>query len=171
VRVVLENGGNGEGGRDAVFRLLGVADLRHRPDGKPETEGGGQVSVSHAGGLLLAVARQGRVGCDLEPVAERPEEVWRGLLGQERFRLAELIARERSEGRDAAATRVWTAVESLAKAGVPPGAPLTLESAGDAGDDGWLILRSGTFRIGILLAPVRELAGEAALAVLVESTP
>ncbi|MBW8767704.1 MAG: hypothetical protein JF630_16305 [Geodermatophilales bacterium] len=106
------------------------------------------------------------MGCDLEPVAARPEEVWRGLLGPDRFRLAELIARERGESRDAAATRVWAAAESLAKAGVPHGAPLTLESHG-AGD-GWLVLRSGALRIGSLLAPVRELAGAAALAVLVD---
>jgi hypothetical protein len=38
----------------------------------------------------------------------------------------------------------------------------------DAGD-GWLLLRSGALRIGTLLAPVRELAGPAALAVLAES--
>ena len=149
-----------------------AGEARHRPDGKPEADAG-QVSVSHAGSLMLAVVRNGRVGCDLEPVASRPEEVWRGLLGPDRFRLAELIARERGESRDAAATRVWAAAESLAKAGVPHGAPLTLESGGndDSGagaGDGWLVLRSGALRIGSLLAPVRELAGPAALAVLVD---
>ncbi|MFY9821684.1 MAG: hypothetical protein WAM82_09880, partial [Thermoanaerobaculia bacterium] len=54
-----------------------------------------------------------------------------------------------------------------AKAGVPHGAPLVLESDGGAGD-GWLVLRSGALRIGSLLAPVRELAGPAALAVLID---
>ncbi|HYX25586.1 MAG TPA: SDR family oxidoreductase, partial [Thermoanaerobaculia bacterium] len=166
VRVSLENG---EGGarRHRHHR-------HHRPDGKPEIAAG-QVSVSHAGPLVLAVTRDGhrdgrhgRVGCDLEPVTARPEEVWRGLLGPDRFRLAELIARERGESRDAAATRVWAAAESLAKAGVPHGAPLTLESGGGEDGDGWLVLRSGALRIGSLLAPVRELAGPAALAVLVD---
>ncbi|HEV7784581.1 MAG TPA: polyketide synthase dehydratase domain-containing protein, partial [Thermoanaerobaculia bacterium] len=171
VRVSLAPNGHG-GSRDAVFGLLGAGESRRRPDGKPEAAGG-QVSVSHAGSLMLAVARdarEGRIGCDLEPVAARPEEVWRGLLGPDRFQLAELIARERGESRDAAATRVWAAAESLAKAGVPHGAPLTLESGGsyDRDGDGWLILRSGALRIGSLVAPVRELAGPAALAVLIE---
>ncbi len=139
---------------------------RHRPDGRPEpadTADGSLLSVSHAGTLTFSVAGQGRLGCDLEPVAERPEEVWQGLLGGERFRLAELIARERGESRDAAATRVWAAAESLTKAGVPHGAPLVLESGGG---DGWLLLRSGELRIGTLLVPVRELWGQAALAIL-----
>ncbi|MFL6262406.1 MAG: SDR family NAD(P)-dependent oxidoreductase [Thermoanaerobaculia bacterium] len=138
-------------------------ERRHRPDGAPE----GGISRSHAGGLVLEVAGGGRIGCDLEPVAERSEEVWRGLLGAERSRLAELIVRERDETFGAAATRVWAAAESLVKAGVPPGAPLTLESGGDGG---WLLLRSGELRIGTLVAPVRELAGPAALAILAETS-
>ncbi|HEY3570766.1 MAG TPA: SDR family NAD(P)-dependent oxidoreductase, partial [Thermoanaerobaculia bacterium] len=141
----------------------GEAPLHHRPDGAPE----GGISRSHAGSLILSVSGDGRIGCDLEPVAERPEEVWRDLLGPERSRLAELIARERGEAFGAAATRVWAAAESLVKAGAPQGAPLTLEPGGDAG---WLLLRSGELRVGTLVAPVRELAGPAALAVLVETS-
>jgi enediyne polyketide synthase len=150
--------------------------LRHRPDGAPEgTKGtagtaginGTGISRSHAGELVLAVTGVGRLGCDLQEVSERSEEVWLGLLGPERSRLAALIARERGELYGDAATRVWAAGESLVKAGVPHGAPLTLEAGGG---DGWLLLRSGDLRIGTLLAPVRELAGSAALAVLAEST-
>jgi enediyne polyketide synthase len=135
---------------------------RHRPDGKPDR----QVSRSHAGDLVLEVTADGRIGCDLEPVTGRSEEVWRDLLG-EHFALAELIASENGESRDSAATRVWTAVESLKKAGVPHGAPLVLEAGGDT--DGWLLLRSGDLRIGTFLGPVRELSGPAALAVLLET--
>ena len=123
--------------------------------------------VSHAGDLVLSVTGDGRIGCDLEPVAGRSAEIWRGLLGAERSRLAELIARERGESLDAAATRVWAAAESLVKAGAPQGAPLTLETGGDGG---WLLLRSGELRIGTFVAPVRELAGPAALAILVETS-
>jgi enediyne polyketide synthase len=170
LRVSLEEDSESHG---AVFRLLGeggLRPLRHRPDGRPEVDGG-QVSISHAGRLVLAITCDGRVGCDLEAVAARPEEVWRDLLGPDRFRLAELIARERGETPDAAATRVWTALESLAKAGVPQGAPLVLDTADTPGSDGWLVLRSGALRIGTLLAPVRELAGLAVLAVLAEAGP
>jgi enediyne polyketide synthase len=145
----------------------GEAPILHRPDGAPEGPGGNNISRSHAGPLVLAVAGDGRIGCDLEPVAERTEEVWGDLLGPERARLAELIARERGETLSAAATRVWAAAESLVKAGAPQGAPLTLEPGGDGG---WLLLRSGELRIGTFLAPVRELAGPAALAVLVETS-
>ncbi len=147
----------------ALERNGGGAAVGHRPDGKPETVG---LSRSHAGDLVLSVTGDGRLGCDLEPVIGRAVDVWRGLLGAERFRLAELIAREHGEELDGAASRVWTAAESLTKAGAPQEAPLVLER--DAGD-GWLLLRSGALRIGTLLAPVRELAGPAALAVLVEN--
>lgn len=172
VQVVLEPGKNGKpSSRSAVVRLLGEdTPMRHRPDGRPEATSAGdgeQVSVSHAGDLVLAVTGAGRIGCDLEPVAERSEEVWRDLLGAERFGLAQLIARERGEGTDAAATRVWAAAESLKKAGAPHGAPLTLHPG--EGGDGWLLLRSGELVIGTFLAPVHELSGPAALAVLLEA--
>ena len=137
----------------------GGAPLSHRPDGRPD----GPVSRSHAGGLVLSVEGEGRLGCDLEPVSAR---AWQDLLG-DRFALAELIARELGETPDAAATRVWAAAESLRKAGAPPGAPLTLER-NEA--DGWLLLRSGDLRIGTWIGPVRELRGPAALAVLVEGS-
>jgi enediyne polyketide synthase len=169
----------GAGVRVSLDRGEGTP-LRHRPDGAPEGEKEGTrgtagtsgtngigISRSHAGELVLAVTGVGRLGCDLQEVAERSEEVWLGLLGPERSRLAALISRERGERYGDAATRVWAAGESLVKAGVPHGAPLTLETGGE---DGWLLLRSGDLRIGTLLAPVRELAGSAALAVLAEST-
>ncbi len=171
VQVALEQAGDGA----ALRQLRQLRQLRHRPDGKPEAADGSRISRSRAGGLVLAVAGNGRLGCDLERVTGRAAEVWLGLLGPERFRLAELIARERSEGLDAAATRVWVAMESLIKAGVPAEAPLVLESAGkgpdghDGHDEGWLLLRSGELRVGTFLAAVRELDGPAALAVLVES--
>jgi enediyne polyketide synthase len=140
----------------------GSGDPHHRPDGKPDR----QVSRSHAGDLVLEVTADGRIGCDLEPVTGRTEEVWRDLLG-EHFALAELIASENGESGDSAATRVWTAVESLKKAGVPHGAPLVLDRS--EASDGWLLLRSGDLRIGTYLGPVRELSGSAAHAVLLEA--
>jgi enediyne polyketide synthase len=140
--------------------------LRHRPDGRPEVAGGPPVSASHAAGLVLAVAggeTDGRIGCDLEAIVERPAETWRDLLGAEGFALAELIAGQPGERPDAAATRVWTAAESLHKAGSPAGAPLLLEAAFD---DGWLLLRSGGLRVASFATTVRELGGPCALAVV-----
>jgi len=139
--------------------------LFHRPDGRPEVPGGPPISMAHAANLVLAIAGQttdDRIGCDLETVVERTAETWRDLLGAERFALAQLIAGQPGERPDAAATRVWTAAESLHKAGSPAGAPLLLEAALD---DGWLLLRSGSLRIASFATTVRELGGPCALAI------
>ena len=48
--------------------------------------------------------------------------------------------------------------------GIAQGAPLTLVSAIA---DGWLLLASGAARIGSFVAPLRELGGPAAFAVVV----
>ncbi len=150
--------------------------LRHRPDGRPEIAGGPRVSIAHAGGLVLAVARRDAVGCDLEPVAARPAETWRGLFGDqrgdeqggERWALARLLAQEAGEPVAIAATRVWAAAEALAKAGAPRGAALTLEPPGEAADDGWRLLRAGRYRVATLAPRVREL-GRVAIALAIEA--
>ena len=112
--------------------------LQRRSDGRPEAKDG--VSASHAGNLAFAVAANGPVGCDIEPVVERGATTWRDLLGSERFELAGLIAKEREEDFSAAATRVWGALEALKKAGSAiDQAPLSLERV----DAGWVLLRSG----------------------------
>ncbi|HLX06354.1 MAG TPA: SDR family NAD(P)-dependent oxidoreductase [Thermoanaerobaculia bacterium] len=162
--------------------------LAHRPDGRPEVPAGTPLSVAHGAGLILAIVGSngtnrragangtrgragggsGRLGCDLEAIAERPAATWRDLLGAERFALAELIAGHPGERPDAAATRVWAAAEALHKLGVSPGAPLLLEAALD---DGWLLLRSGSLRIASFEVAVRELGGACALAVAAPDGP
>jgi len=142
-----------------------VPRLFHRPDGRPEIPGGPQVSVAHAASLVLAIAGEGSgdpIGCDLEAVVERTAETWRDLLGGERFALAQLVAGQPGELPGGAATRIWTAAESLHKAGSPAGAPLLLEASLD---DGWLLLRSGTLRIASFATTLRELGGPCALAI------
>jgi enediyne polyketide synthase len=140
--------------------------LFHRPDGRPEIPGGPQVSVAHAASLVLAVAGEGTgdsLGCDLEPVVERTAETWCDLLGAERFALAQLIAGQPGELPGGAATRIWTAAESLHKAGSPAGAPLLLEASLD---DGWLLLSCGSLRIASFATTLRELGGPCALAIV-----
>ena len=68
------------------------------------------MSASHCGDLTMAVAGHSPVGCDLELVVTRPPEIWRDMLGVERFKLAEVISREAQETLDVAATRVWTSM-------------------------------------------------------------
>jgi enediyne polyketide synthase len=151
----------------ALRAILGEdAKILRRPDGKPEVPGGGMVSTSHADDLTLAMAAAGGVAaiaCDLEAVAERPEGDWADLLGAQRMALARLIAREAGEGFAAAATRVWAAAECLAKAGLPPAAPLILETAQA---DGWVLLKSGGVAVAAWLVQLEDRPAAYALAVL-----
>jgi enediyne polyketide synthase len=148
----------------AARRLLGPGlRVRRRPDDKPEVAGERQISASHARGLILAVAAAGAVGCDVELVAPRDPAIWRELLGEERFALAELLARQAGGGLDRHATLVWAAGECLKKAGAVHGAPLSLATSCA---DGWQLLRSGHLFIGAVVAAVREIDATIALAVL-----
>jgi enediyne polyketide synthase len=102
----------------AIQRALGSRQAVHwRSDGKPEVESAMSVSSAHMNGLTLAVAAPELVACDLEPICHRSDQVWRDLLGPERWALAELISRQTGEDLQTSATRVWTALESLKKAG------------------------------------------------------
>ncbi|MEM7049929.1 MAG: SDR family NAD(P)-dependent oxidoreductase [Acidobacteriota bacterium] len=137
-------------------------EVHRRPDGKPETAGA-DVSVAHAGELVLAISGEGPLGCDAEAIEARPPDLWSEMLGADRYHLAERLVGEEGENPDAAATRIWAAGECLRKAGTPHNAPLVFESATD---DGWLMLRSGNLVIGTLVAPVEGFEGGLALAVL-----
>ncbi|MEV4091638.1 type I polyketide synthase [Streptosporangium saharense] len=149
----------------AVGRALGhPVEVRHRPDGRPEVDGGRTISASHGAGLTLCVAATGTVGCDVETVRERTVEDWRGLLGPH-FGLAELVAMELGGSLDAAATRVWAAAECLRKAGLPPGAPLTWTSERR---DAWAVLASGGLRVATLVTTLRDTVEPVAFAILTE---
>jgi enediyne polyketide synthase len=122
------------------------------------------VSTAHADGLTLAVAGRVPVACDLEIVSSRP---WADLLGDDRRTLSIVIARDRGEDADAAATRVWAAGECLVKAGIPASAPMTLGGA----HDGWLELACGRHIIGTYVTQVQGTEEPLALAVLTECSP
>jgi len=92
----------------------------------------------------MAVAGSCPVGCDIEVVTTRPPETWSDMLGLERFKLAEVITKEAQENLDVAATRVWTAIECLKKAGAGMTVPLTFLSASL---NGWVLLASGDLKI------------------------
>jgi enediyne polyketide synthase len=157
----------GERSDRAIQRAIGEAvSVLRRPDGKPEvtSNGGVEVSVSHAGDTTLAVAGTGPLGCDIESVVNRPPSVWRALLGPDRYALAELVAREAGEDETAAATRVWSANECLKKAGTMISAPLVLVSS--AGD-GWVRLASGPLIIATVVVQVRGDRNRLAMALLI----
>lgn len=162
---------NGEAERPArtdraIQRTLGSDKLiQRRPDGKPQAVLCEEIEVSaaHAGDLTLAIAGTGQLGCDIELVLERPAQVWRDILGADRFDLAQLIARETREDFSTAATRVWTATESMKKAGLMIGAPLVFNSLDQ---DGWVLLESGALVVATFVGQVREIGDRLAIAVL-----
>src|SRR5262249_35432545 len=121
VRVVVERNRTNESSADGpprpraettnatIRQALGrPAAISRRADGKPLLAEYESVSAAHARDLTLAVAAESGVACDLELITIRPADVWRDLLGEEKFKLAERIAREQSETTEAAATRVWS---------------------------------------------------------------
>ncbi len=128
----------------AIERALGACGIIRRADGRPTSSDGRHVSASHCGDLTMAVAGHTPVGCDLELVVTRSPAIWSDMLGAERFKLAELISRETQESLDMAATRVWTSIECLKKAGAGTTAPLIFVSAAP---NGWILLASGDFKI------------------------
>jgi len=128
----------------AIESALGTGCVIRRADGKPEACDGRDVSASHSGNLTMAVAGRSPVGCDLEIVSMRPPEIWSDILSVERFKLAEVISREAQETLDVAATRVWTSVECLKKAGAGLSAPLVLDGVAP---NGWILLASGEMKI------------------------
>ena len=145
----------------AIESALGAREIIRRANGKPEnlcnpvilsTAGHDlhdcqdlrDVSASHCGDLTMAVAASSPVGCDLELIVTRPPETWSDMLGVDRFKLAEIISRETQETLDVAATRVWTSMESLKKAGAGMAAPLIFAGAAS---NGWILLASGELKI------------------------
>jgi enediyne polyketide synthase len=153
----------------AIQQILGedVLVLR-RPDGKPELGGNhhAAVSVAHTGDLTLAVAGPGPVGCDVEPVADRPDSLWQELLGRGGFQLAQVIVQEGGESLDRSATRVWATMECLKKAGVMSNGPLVLASLSK---DGWVLLGAGQLVTATVVVTVRGAQNPLVLAVLVGS--
>jgi len=127
-----------------IESLLGAGCLIRRADGKPTACDGRDVSASHCGDLTMAVAGRAPVSCDLELVTTRTPAIWSDILGAERFALAEVISREAQETLDKAATRVWTSIECLKKAGAGMTAPLVFASVAP---NGWILLTSGELKI------------------------
>ena len=147
----------------AIETALGACGIIRRANGKPEACNGRDVSASHSGDLTMAVAGRSPVGCDLEAVTIRPPGIWCDMLGVERFKLAEIITRETHETLDVAATRVWTAVECLKKAGAGVAAPLVFASVAL---NGWILLASGELKIASCVLKTQDVKEDLAIALL-----
>ena len=151
-----------DNGNHAIHLLTGSnASPLRRSDGKPELRGIA-VSSSHCDGATLAVSGPTGLGCDAEIVENRPVPVWRSLLGAQHFSLVGVLAAEGAEDQDAAASRVWSALESLKKAGAPRDTPLLFTSVEK---NGWLQLTAGPWTVTTLVAQLRSSRRRTALAV------
>ncbi len=152
LRVAVERRAGARSARaELALRRLDASVAYKRADGKPAAHDG-ELSLAHADDLTLCVVGASRLACDLEPARARADHEWRGLLGS-RFGLADFLARELDEPLDLAATRVWTAMECLKKAGLAIDSPLAFRAAGP---DGWMTLAAGSCEIASLVAPVDD---------------
>lgn len=170
ISVVFERDGastNRKRSDHAIQRCAGTETVHRRTDGRPVVAGGLTVSASHAEELTMAIAGRGSLGCDVEKAVAHPPSFWRELLGGQRYELAHLIAAESKEDETSAATRVWTACESLKKAGASVGVPLTLHSITN---DGWVQLQSGGLRIATYIAKISGVDERIVMSVCGEGT-
>lgn len=161
----MELGRRGDAHRLSAAMLDGLASITRHPDGRPLADKGYGLSHAYTGGLMLAVTGRRPLGCDLETVAPRTRDIWHDLLGATRLALAEQVGSALDEDLDTAATRVWTAMESMKKAGLPTSAPITIDPTHH---DGWLILRSGTFAIAGTVLAVQSSERHVAIAIATE---
>lgn len=164
MRVAFDNGPEGRGrtrSNRAIRKCSGTPNVFRRPDGRPLIAGDLTVSASHDTDVTVAVAGDGPIGCDIEQVVERDAGAWRDLLGAQPYALARLIAEQSGETESSAATRVWTVIECLKKAGANVTATATLDSIVG---DGWIMLQSGEFRIASFVARLYDSEKRLALA-------
>jgi enediyne polyketide synthase len=149
----------------AIRKALGAGAVFWRSDGKPEAEKM-SVSSAHMDGLTLAVAGPHTVACDLEPVSARTADMWVDLLGLEKWRLAKAIAAQTGEDLQSAATRVWTAIESLKKAGAPLHAHLGLAAFSPKSN---VILATADLKVVTSIIRLQQTQAPVAISILTRS--
>jgi enediyne polyketide synthase len=147
----------------ALSRAVGRrVQVHHRPDGRPEVVAGAEVSVSHGAGVTFAVAGPIDVACDVETVVPRTVEDWAGLLWPALHDLRPLLAEESGEDGDTIATRLWTVVECVRKAGAVR-RPVTVEPGGR---DGWVVFGLGDQQLATFATTLRGQDAPAVFGVL-----
>ncbi|WP_158851247.1 type I polyketide synthase [Saccharothrix deserti] len=146
--------------------LYRPAEVRYRPDGKPEVDGA-LMSASHGAELTLVVADEsgpgGKLGCDVEYAVPRAEEDWAGLLGADLLAVRDLLSSEAGETAAVAGTRVWGALECLRKTGSTSQA-LTVDRVHP---DGWAVLSTGDAKVATWVTTVNDRTAPVVFAVLV----
>ena len=142
-----------------------TVDFLKRPDGRPFIDGRFHFSKSNSGELQFIVSAQGSVGCDVEQVKNLPNEEWEMMIGEARYKLADYISKESQEQFEISATRIWSAVECLKKAGESLFSPLTIESIGKQ----LFLLKAGKKAIISFTTIVRETGNQTVFSILINS--
>jgi enediyne polyketide synthase len=120
-----------------LARAAGAALLpARRGDGRPIADAPICISASRDGALSLAVASQFAIGCDVQSIADDAVQ----LVGDDGRALLSLVA----EPSAIAATRVWSARESLKKATGNGHGPLVFDSNDGTGH---VAFRCGAFQV------------------------
>jgi len=135
-------------GRGRSIRWRKVDEL-HRLDGKPDEGVGGNVSRSYAPVISISVEGDTGVACDVEAIKERDSATWQGLLGGNGHSLAGELSGEVGEDVQVSATRVWSARECVAKAGLSVESSLVLSRR-----DGDLVIL-GCGDLNVVTVPLR----------------
>lgn len=149
----------------AASRAYGrPVEVTYRPDGRPEVVDGAPMSAAHGAGVTLVVTGDGPLGCDVETVVPRSAADWSGLLGRHADLVAQLV-RDTGEDEHTAATRIWAAVESRHKAGLPPDAPLSIVPTRTPR---WICFHSGGALVTTFVSTLRDLDTPVVFAVLAE---
>ncbi|MFD2762700.1 type I polyketide synthase [Micromonospora eburnea] len=135
----------------ALARATGrTRPVRYRVDGRPEIDGGQEVSFAHGAGVTVCAVASTVTACDVEAVVPRSPAEWRGLLGA----YEELLPLFGGEDPDTAGTRVWVAMECLQKAGEPlVGAGLTVLPVERPG---WVVLTAGANTVATFVTALRD---------------
>lgn len=160
--VAVVHGSPRDQARDTVASLAAHRDVAvgHRPDGRPEIPDA-HISLSHGEDCLsLAAVSDAPVACDVTRVERRDSATWFSMLGPTLSSLAVHVQELTKEPLDVAATRVWTALECLRKAGRHDEG-LTVERH----DGAVVALRAGSMTVASFVAELTDDAGTHAFAV------
>jgi enediyne polyketide synthase len=149
----------------SIDHLFGLR-VNHRLDGKPYflDDSSVSLSIARSEGLLVAIKAEMESGCDVQQIRRRDQEIWRAMLGEANYALAGTLSNETQEDISSSATRIWCAIESLSKCGLPVNSPLSFRGIRDPG---WIILNIHSSSVATLVANIEKI-GKISLAFCIQ---
>lgn len=148
--------------KDIILKNCSKSDIKlsYRSDGKPLSDEG-FISFSDSENLFMGSFCQNKdITCDIEKVTNR--NLWKELIG-EHYALADFISKENKEDINKSSTRIWSALESIKKAGLPGGA-LSLKHK----DKNHVVFESFNFLIYSTILDIKEY-GDYSISILIKN--